>query len=253
MKQLVVYLKHGFGKDERGAALTEFIITLPVVVIIFAGLVALGRLGDETGKVKIRAQLKMWEKATGDNPGFITPRAAVTSGGEFSSVVDGLVTAGGGHWGESYTRVKIPEEAPLLNPQLTPSNAPVSDPEDVIGDSGYAEVLVNDTLSTSPPSGGVAQWISWGVRQSGAVPYLGAGVRYGYVEGKVENHEVTGFAGQSITMSARYRTLAPPDPTSENMSWGISRLLAEGQTNYPDLLVWGSSDLETESLNIPDL
>lgn len=248
MRDWLPYIRTGFWSDERGTSVTEFVITLPVVVIIFAGLIGLGRLGHETGKIKIQAQAQMWEAATADDAGSVTPRAAVTNGSEFSSVLGGIVTAGGGHWGESYTRVELASQVPLLAGETDPTY----NPEDIIGDSGYANVLVNDAITAPPSGGGLTSYLTYAVQMSGAVPHAGAGIKYGYVEGEIEDREVQGFLGQSVSMSARYRTLAPPVTRGEKTAWGVAWTLSRGETNYNQLLKWNSADLENESWDIPD-
>lgn len=249
MRDWFPYIRTGFWSDERGTSVTEFVMTLPVVVIIFAGLVALGRLGHETGKIKIEAQTQMWEEATKDSAGSMTPRSAVTSGSEFGSLLNGIATGVGGHWGESYTRVVLSSNVPGLSSELDPTYSP----DDIIGDAAYPNTLVNDGM-TSTPSGGsgvgvIAQYL---VQISGAVPNVGAGIKYGYVEGKIEDRDVPGFLGQSVTMSARYRTLVPPDTRSEQKAWFTAWTLSRAQTNYNQLLKWNSSDLESESWDVPD-
>jgi hypothetical protein len=248
MRDWFPYIRTGFWSDERGTSVTEFVMTLPVVIIIFAGIVTLGRLGHETGKIKIEAQTKMWEEATKSNAGSITPRSAVTQGSEFSSVLTGIATTMGGHWGESYTRVKLASTVPLLAP-----TDPVTTADDIIGDSGYANALTNDGLS-APPSGGggFGHLLSYAVQISGAIPNAGAGVKYGYVEGEIRDRQVDGFLGNDITMSARYRTLVPPDTRGEKTAWGVAWMMSRTQTDYNQLLKWNSSDLDGESWDVPD-
>lgn len=248
MRDWFPYIRTGFWSDERGTSVTEFVITLPVVVIIFAGLVALGRLGHETGKIKIEAQTQMWEEATKSSAGSVSPRTAVTNGSEFGDILSGIATAGGGHWGESYTRVMLSSNVPGLANELEPTFTP----DDVIGDAAYANSLVNDAVSAPPSGGGLTSFLTYAVQLSGAIPHAGAGIKYGYVEGEIQDREVTGFLGQSVSMSARYRTLVPPETRGEKAAWGVAWTLSRGQTNYNQLLKWNSSDLESESWDVPD-
>jgi hypothetical protein len=269
MKNRLTYLTAGFWGDERGTSMTEFIITLPVVVIIFAGLVGLGRLGHHAGRVKIEATKQMWEKAYDDSSGSITPRQEFSNGGEFGDVFDSIATAGAGHWGESYTRVKLASTVPMLADGVDP----VMTSDSIVGESMYARTLVDDSLV--PPSGNTsmsnnASWsigldpifsaggsvggaLSYAISASGVLPNQAAGIKYGWVEGEVENEEVAGFLGQTVNMSTRYRTLVPPDTRSESRAWWISWAVAQSQMdNHFELLEWNKADLESESLSVDD-
>ncbi|MGM0556680.1 MAG: TadE/TadG family type IV pilus assembly protein [Myxococcota bacterium] len=237
----------GFWSDESGATMTEFIITLPVVVIIFAGLVGLGRLGHETGRVKIEAQKQMWENATAAGAGEMTPRASLGDMSEFSGIISGVATGGGGHWGESYSRVKVADMAGLADKQ-----EPTFNPDDIVGDTVYANSLVNDTMDPTPPSNAMAGIISMAVSMSGVIPNAGAGIRYGTVEGRVENEEVAGFMGQTVELSARYKTVVKPETRTEGRAWSIAGLMAAAPHNYNKLLEWNNSDLDNESYDVPD-
>jgi hypothetical protein len=90
------------------------------------------------------------------------------------------------------------------------------------------------------------------VQISGAIPNAGAGVKYGYVEGEIRDRQVDGFLGNDITMSARYRTLVPPDTRGEKTAWGVAWMMSRTQTDYNQLLKWNSSDLDGESWDVPD-
>lgn len=52
-----------FDADERGVAMTEFIITLPVFILIFAGLLNLYRIERRSVEVKMLASKDMWKNA----------------------------------------------------------------------------------------------------------------------------------------------------------------------------------------------
>lgn len=258
------YLSVGFWRDERGSAMTEFIITLPIVVITFAGLLGLGRLGHHTSRVKIEASKQMWTKAYDDSSGEITPRAV-------SPVVDiaSTPTLLAGHWGESYSRVKLASAVPMLADGVDP--VMTSDP--IVGESMYARTLVDDSLAPPgqnvnmsnngswsvglPPfisaGGNIGGALSYAISASGVLPNQAAGIKYGFVEGKVENEEVPGFLGQTVSMSTSYRTLVPPDTRSESRAWWLSWAVAQAQGgNHFELLEWNNADLTSESLSVDD-
>lgn len=119
--------------EEEGAALTEFVLTLPVFIIIMAGIITLGQLGASSVGVKNVAYAAMWSDAhrgTTDDWKAMTPRSKLDNplkqvlGQVFGSAVEGFVNGLpgnievnipgangadgadgaiglGGHWGEA--------------------------------------------------------------------------------------------------------------------------------------------------------
>ena len=49
--------------EERGSVLTEFVITLPLFIMIFSGIVGLHKLQDSAGRAHVAANRTMWELA----------------------------------------------------------------------------------------------------------------------------------------------------------------------------------------------
>ena len=103
-----------FHRQESGAALTEFAITLPIFVLLLTGLLHLGHLGQVTVAVKNLAYKEMWIDANQRTQGYdlehMSPRGQLAS---LTADVDGIspvemingmgnIAGGlGGHWGES--------------------------------------------------------------------------------------------------------------------------------------------------------
>lgn len=119
--------------DEDGTSLTEFVIALPIFLIIFSGVMTLGHLGVSNVAVKKAAYAGMWENTkvqTTDNPLAMTPRSKLDNplqqigeeigGSAIGNILDGIPFwtpniqipgasgAGpnpaigiGGHWGEA--------------------------------------------------------------------------------------------------------------------------------------------------------
>lgn len=56
-------LKNTFLRDERGVAMTEFVIMLPVFVTLFVGIVNLSKLEVASARVKYIAATTMWDNA----------------------------------------------------------------------------------------------------------------------------------------------------------------------------------------------
>lgn len=126
-------IKRFFTGAEDGAALTEFVMTLPVFLIIMAGLITLGRLGEASVAVKTHAYKAMWGDTivrTTDDWKAMTPRSKLDNplkqvigqviGSAVDNFTDGLpgeikinipgatnvdgadgAVGLGGHWGEA--------------------------------------------------------------------------------------------------------------------------------------------------------
>lgn len=254
-----------FHADDEGTALTEFVITLPIIILLFSGIVTLGQLGMAATRVKARAQSDMWRKVVDPRPidDHVSPRLAAFKGaryfsdGEYLAGLDSATTFAGGHWGESYVRVKPLALEPAAR-QTTPGNVPglarapaigevTQDPERKIGDSPFAATLVKDNLDRDvlPQNKDINSILTSVTVGSGIVPYLGAGIRYGTEFGEATD-TVKGYG-----LQARYIVAVAPKPTSEFQSWGVARLSAELQPNYRNLMRWGKSELDDISLNVP--
>lgn len=126
-------LRNFFKDEEEGAALTEFVLTLPIFIIIMGGIITLGQVGSSSVSVKATAYAAMWQDAKDKTTGewkAMTPRSKlddpvrqITKGvlgsaldefigglpGDFEGPGIGVDPQGGadgavglgGHWGEA--------------------------------------------------------------------------------------------------------------------------------------------------------
>jgi hypothetical protein len=264
--------------DENGAAMTEFIIFLPVWGFLFAGIFALAELGIETTRVKLQANKQIWdqvipiteytnvdEHATVAAYGTAAAKYAsyASNSSNPSQILDGVegiafaVGGTGGHWGESHARV-LPYEslgiAEVDNLTRTPS--------DIVGDAPYPNSVVDDSVTDDlSPSGGFAEVLEEILTSSGAVHAAGAGIRYGAVFGEIEGHSIQVAGGVTYDASAHYDALVAPAPLTgftTKMSFGINRLLAETEDEYSVMMNYGEDEWEgdasggTGDYDIPD-
>ncbi|MEZ4461907.1 MAG: hypothetical protein R3E66_19730 [bacterium] len=194
-------LKRIFVHGESGSAMTEFVMFLPVFVVTFAGLVNLGKFGYETTQTQILAQNQLWANVMPITHGIADGgehMSSVAAGGAAAAHLAGLAGDGdnpqqladgyeagvmslglaiGGHWGESYARVKPFSVTSLANdvdPQFSAS--------DVIGEQPFPQSILNDGPNRPTPSG-VVDVITTLLSGSGALPAMAAGIRYGEVFG----------------------------------------------------------------------
>jgi hypothetical protein len=112
-------------RDQRGAALTEFAITLPIFLLLLMALLHLANMGQTTVAVKKAAYSNMWSESyrltqatITEEPGVYSPRSAfmdaMPDGVSASSAIgslDSIAEGIGGHWGEAMFKTNL---APLL-------------------------------------------------------------------------------------------------------------------------------------------
>lgn len=259
-----------FNRNERASAMTEFVMFLPIFVVVFAGIVNLGKFGYSTTQNKILAQKALW---TGVIP--VTHSTTTETGSHMSSVIGGgdaglhladlaldgsnpqqaadgveggLMGLGlgvGGHWGESYGRTIVVSVLPGVGGDLERHESA----EDVIGDQPFPQALLNDSVNRPRGSGGIVGSILQYIAGSGVVAALGAGIRYGTVFGEHEHTFTVGRIG-SFKSRSHYDVLVAPSPlkgAATKTSWALARAYAESEDNYSVMMNFGESEWEGDS------
>ncbi len=260
-----------FHKNQYGTTLTEFLITLPIFIVIFITMVRLGQFELTAGQVWKTAYQDTWAKALPVSESPVVPissqymhgnpqlagSAASAQLGQHSThnKIDSLKgNIGGlerdtysglqssGHWGESFNRIQpIMEYADIVNIHGYVSAQPTK----VIGNSGYSRSIVDD-------SGGMVQTANGG---SGVAAAVAAGARYGTVFGMSEINPT--IMGIKIPMYVHFNTLVAPMPFTESTTtMEVSRSLMLKQSHYRDILgISMSQPLSsgTGSLSVPDM
>lgn len=234
--------------------MTEFIITLPIFLILFQGILTLGEMQRRSVAVKIEASHEMWDNAVTIQTEVFDQLAtkyvhpanagseAVADLNHISNTFPGnaadgvartknLAQAARGHYGESYLLLR-----PLsATPGISINNGNIYNHADNHLPTGsFASGQVDDAVVPSFPSSpsGLGDltnnWspsdLANGFRQS-----LGAGIRYGVATGDARDTRSLDPIG-SYDMRAAYDTLAAPrslTATEELISVGISRVAAE--------------------------
>lgn len=259
-----------FHKSQHGTTMTEFLITLPIFILIFVTMVRLGQFELTAGQVWKTAYQDTWAKAlpvsqaqvvalSGQNihgnPSQAGSAAKAQLGqhsvhNKISSIKNKVrgneqeTYAGmqsSGHWGESFERVQ--PSADFLNFHNV-GDYLTAQPAKVVGNSAYARSLVDD-------SGGVVNVSKGG---SGVAAAVGAGVRYGTVFGVSEINPV--IMGMNIPMYVHFNTLVAPMPfTDSSTTVEVTRGLMLKQDHYRNILgISMSQPLNSSgSLNIPSL
>ncbi len=259
-----------FHRDRSAATLTEFVITLPIWIIMMGGLINFGKLGQNTTGQKMEAQRIVWNEvfaaSTGKKQAHMFPveaggTASATSfalagtGGNPHKVADGangLVMSTGlavdGSWGESYERVLPLKVVPGADvPDV------YYDPDDVLdGGSPYPHKIVYDGAANSDWKTGnglystIIGFAGNALSGSGALAALGAGDRYGEVYAHPPDQKISLIFGQQVTAHAHANLLVAPSPLKgKEARFGpfiLARLVAEGEKNYSVMMNFGKSE-----------
>lgn len=255
--------------EEDGSSLTEFVMFLPIFIVVFAGIVNLGKLGYSTTQTQVMAQRDLWAKVIPVTHSISDAGDHVTSaggGGIAAAHLGGLAgdsnnpqqladgyeaivmlgLAAGGHWGESYLRTAIAEP-------FADNLERTEDPDDILNERKFPTSILNDGVANVMPSGGVIGIVLEYISGSGVVAALAAGIRYGEVFGEKSESYTLGRAG-NFTSSAHYDVLVAPSPLkgfATKTSWAVARAYAEGQDEYRVMMNFGESEWEGDSSGNP--
>lgn len=216
--------------DESGTSLTEFVIVLPVFLIVFSGVLGMYKVQAAATDVKMTAYSQaidetqqiserlmgmsvslfkngdittileagsLMQPVTGAGAAEIY-HLQTSSGGRLATnlVLDGFIA--GGHMDESWSRVVLPA---LMEKNLTVYNKVDSLPS--MNHELFASAMLDDFV------------YGW--------PAIAAGMRYGigHSDPGLVNQVVVG--GKSFQFQQGYHLAAPPEPTSRFLTVGVIR------------------------------
>lgn len=237
-----------FHRDQRGTSLTEFVICLPIFILIFVGVVNLNKLQDKSMYIKLQATNRLWTNAIPVQKSKVNLHMLPVAGGgkataEIASHIKdplsdtiGMASTVGlaatGHFGESYALVKPID---MMADVFTSSMNLEMRGDPVYNGQELARDLLDDGLIKSLPSGsGPLAAFNAFITASGARPAIAAGIRYGLAAGHADA-DVT-FAGQSYQLSTVYDVLVAPKPTSEMVTTAVTRLAVESHKPFSGVL-----------------
>jgi hypothetical protein len=262
----------GFGGDERGSAMTEFIVILPVFVLIFAGVAHLRSLSATANNVAGIAYADMWDKAievqvgaagTHDSPQVsgsamhmnaqtyeirqqeLSHKAIVKR--ETEETARGLSDRG--HMGESFQRVEPARRDVAVRHIDSDVTAEI---RGVVGTSDYGQRLFDDSAGADvyfPHHGGPLGRLDRMLDGPGLRPVLAAGNRYGSVVGRAK--ESTTVAGRDFEMARYYTTLVAPQLRTEAHATAVARTAMHGVAAYDNLLgIQEDNVLQSDSVSV---
>ncbi len=231
LKRLLASIQRAH-QNQRAAAMTEFVIGLPIFILIFAGVMDLYHINHKALEVKAAAASETLADAISiqttmsGNMDHMVPIASTITDlvqGNYSSFADAVVngTSGAGIYADSGLKVGLADLILPINPQ------PKLTLEDIMGASNsYSYNLLNDMISfekeafTTPSFAGVTSGI---LSLTGARPAIAAGLRYGAARSEEHSRTHAGNFG-TYDVSAKYSLPAPPMPTHRALSVAMTRL-----------------------------
>ena len=244
-------LHHG----EDATAMTEFVIGLPVFILLFVGIINLQMAGSNSIIVKGVAHQKMWRKAIDVQTGYVpdwsvNPALAAGHASWFhsqtgGSALDYALDAGdgaaaalglsGGIMANSYSRVKpidFVENVGAYDGRITYDlNA-----EYLVSESdSVTNALMNDAMDygsfSSITGNGVLGGLNSVVDFVGMRPAVAGGVRYG-ISGDWHEQSVNLIGMPETTYYARSHVANAPRPTSRYITFAVVRLAMEKDSHY---------------------
>lgn len=265
------YVKQ-FGSED-GAAMTEFVITLPVFVMSFVGILHLYGIqdlaiqGNSTAYARgiqhfkdIQTDWLPFDWVVSPIPGAaraVVYHSGTSSGRDIAAdLVFDSVPVGAGHMMESYSRVLLagPPSDTAKTMKIEPAKLHMTVPSvtaEIETDFGnevkFTNDLNSDLLNMSGMSGSQG-WMGFAngfLDTVGARPALAAGLRYGVAEGKFD--ESMTFMKRDWNVQTYQHFAAPTRPTSKWLSYAVVRMYLASDEAYDHKMLAFEMDLSTSA------
>jgi Flp pilus assembly pilin Flp len=214
-----------FNKDEEGTALTEFVLVLPVFIVIFIGMGDMYKMQNASVSIQINATKRMWTEAipvqktataklihaTAQSGGYtvadaLNKRAGMSTALKVIYGAKGLGMGLGGHFGESYYQTlpmhgrfknDLPGGQVATRATNLLSNAHARVPRELVDDSPSGLAMVR--------------------------PALAAGIRYGIVQGYAEESVETRLGGlRTSKYDTGFVVTVAPYPMDSLLEHGVT-------------------------------
>ena len=279
--------------------MTEFAITLPIFLAFFALLMGLGNSVQGMIHAQTQPAPHLWEEVYEAPNDLIRnqPSTGVAADPPTEAPVTAgpraAMTAGAGHWGESYYQSRI--AMPLATGESAPNDVRsmmTMRSSNVVGDSIAGQGVASDDYLTTPwtdmdwdPRGNnIASWVGigigavgWGIQMSQAQLALGAGTRYGDVIAGAETDIEPGYGVPDFHQGTSYTSRISPSPDgtelpgsststiddflgdSETRAFAFARINANLERPYREMLNIADAHDDTNrmdpwaSQDVPDL
>lgn len=234
--------------DERASSITEFVIGLPIFILIFSGMGSLYRLNEESLKLKAQTNAALWAEAD-MGAGSVLPIGAAFSVGSISD----LVSNGGqalGIYVDSGAKTTIPSMLPGVPKPCFLVNCALGN----ASDDYFAKVLLDDNmlnaLNGELSASGWANFISTALSVTGSRPAIAAGIRYGEVAGDPQSTTVTNGWGSFDLQTTKLSMPAVTEPTYRMFAVGLTRVEFAKDEVWNTQIPEFDSSFDMESSNV---
>ena len=247
-------------RDERGSALTEFVVGLPVFMLMFVGIVNLWAVGLAGVRTKGTAHNKMWAKAIdiqtrfsptwASQPSLAAGEAAVFHNETNGSALDyALDTAGGiaaatglsgGIMADSYMKVRPLDTVENIGAADGRVTWNINEDYIIELDDSISNALMNDALDFGAfraVGSGFLGTLNGVVSGTGMRPAIAGGVRYG-ISGDYQRYDYNVLGLGTRTAEARSHVANAPRPTSRYITFAVIRLAMTMHDNYDTAIVF---------------
>ena len=198
--------------------MTEFIITLPIFIMIFAGMGMLYRYNHEHLVARMKTNKVLVDKATAVNtiPGFIPNSGATivvpTSFGDLTLDLTGSSELGM-YW-DSYLKAGVVEAMPGMNIR-SPASPPKNNIEEITGMTGlmatdsWTNMLLNDMQNPEWDFSNWATILTSAISNVGVAPSIAAGIRYQIIDAEEEHDFSHPWTGSQTYNPGKLELAAP--------------------------------------------
>jgi len=229
-------------RGESGSAMTEFIIGLPVFVLIFSGMGMLYRLNEEALEVKAKADADMWSNAKGQLHQMIPLVGGLSSVSSVGDLFQNGLSAGGIYL-DSGAKVSIPDKL-IPGAPGTPAKFTIGG---IMGtsDDFFSHRLLNDMVDPTLNTSGFAGVVSSVVSTTGAAPAIAAGMRYGAATGRATSSFDHPWGGHYDFDSGQLDMPAPTAATHRIATVAMIRLQFATDDKWNKSLLEFNTDMDT--------
>lgn len=241
-------------RGEDGAAMTEFVITLPIFIMIFAGMGMLHEYSNQALIARMKTNQILVDNSTAPNtiPGFVPGAGgmvsiqsfgdiAVNGSGALGMYYDSYIKAGLAETLIPGTAIKAPASPPKRTiQQITGMSAGVTAPQ------SFTNFLMNDLATPSWDGSGWANIVASVVQTFGVAPSIAAGIRYRPIEAESSHTFTHPWTGSMTYNPGRLQIASPTAAHHRIAAVAASRIAMNTVEPYKSCILEFNTDLCTD-------
>ena len=213
-------------REQRGSAMTEFVIGLPVFIIIFAGMGSLYKINNEAIRAKAEVNAILWQDAD-PGSGALIPIIAVGTVNNWGDLANNGASVLG-IYADSYTKTFLPLALPGTRPAsgcFTIECGQIGMKPDYFSKTLLEDNMVNGIADGNLSASGWAAVLSSALTITGSRPAFAAGIRYGAVESETVSRSVsTPMFGSYSFETGDLQVPGITDPTHRILAVALTRI-----------------------------